>query len=107
MLENAHTALLMCINGVRTASFLYCKGPPMYCGIAVMLECPNRDPCVWFVVSVVEILVQVCFCRWVFSAISIYQGTNVAGYIVLALVLFDASETLSKCLQKTIEMHPR
>ena len=48
-----------------------------------MSECLNRDPCVWFVVSVVEILVCRCLFHRFFLAISI----NVAGYIVFALVL--------------------
>ena len=63
MLENVQTVhivlgLSMCINGVRTASFLYCDGSFMHSPVAVqLLLCVNRDPCERFVVSVVEIIV--------------------------------------------------
>ena len=48
----------MCINGVWTASLLYCDGSlmqdilPAASAITVMCECPDRDLCVQFVVSV-------------------------------------------------------
>jgi len=68
MLENAHTVhfvlnLSLRINGVQTTLFLYCDGSlmqnilPVIVQITVLCECLNRDPCVWFVVSAVEILV--------------------------------------------------
>ena len=53
-----------------------------------MCECLNRDPCIEcsLNLAVGQVFVGTCTCSVGFFSDLYYQGTNVAGYIVFALV---------------------
>jgi len=95
VLENAHIVhivliMFICINGVQTASFLYCDGSLMQDILPVavqLLLCVivRIEIHVWWVQfkSLCSIFVGACSVG--FYSDLYYQDANVAGYIVFAL----------------------